>query len=98
LIRKSIKLALMHPEKKEYAAFLDDLCNIYQRAVRYRKDGRPRIGRATKARELEEAMKSNAGLPKAVRSSSRNSPNSKKPTPHPPNRPFAPAAKKNPTG
>jgi len=58
LIRKSIKLALMHPENKEYATFLDELCNIYQRAVRYRKDGRLRIGRATKARELEEAIRS----------------------------------------
>ena len=58
LIRKSIKLALMHPENKEYAAFLDELCNIYQRAVRCRKDGRLRTGRATKARELEEAIRS----------------------------------------
>jgi len=58
LIRKSIKLALMHPENKEYAAFLDELCNIYQRAVRCRKDGRLRTGRTTKARELEEAIRS----------------------------------------
>ena len=58
MIRKSIKLALMHPENKEYAAFLDELCNIYQRAVRCRKDGRLRTGRATKARELEEAIRS----------------------------------------
>ena len=57
LIRKSIKLALMHPENKEYATFLDELCDIYHRAVRYQKDGRLRGGRATKARELEEAVR-----------------------------------------
>jgi transposase len=57
LIRKSIKLALMHPENKEYATFLDELCDIYHRAVRYQKDGRLRAGRATKARELEEAVR-----------------------------------------
>ena len=57
LIRKAIKLALMHPDNKQYATFLDELCHIYQRAVRYRKDGRLRAGRATKARELEEAIR-----------------------------------------
>jgi hypothetical protein len=57
LIRKAIKLALMHPENKEYATFLDELCDIYHRAVRYQKDGRLRAGRATKARELEEAVR-----------------------------------------
>jgi transposase len=57
LIRKSIKLALMHPEDKEYATFLDELCEIYHRAVRYQKDGRLRAGRATKARELEESVR-----------------------------------------
>jgi len=58
LIRKAIKLALMHPENQQYAAFLDELCNIYQRAVRCRRDGRLRAGRVTKARELEEAIRS----------------------------------------
>ncbi len=57
LIRKSIKLALMHPDNKEYATFLDELCDIYHRAVRYQKDGRLRAGRATKARELEGAVR-----------------------------------------
>jgi len=57
LIRKAIKLALMHPENKEYASFLDELCNIYHKAVRCQKDGRLRIGRATKAHELEEAIR-----------------------------------------
>ncbi len=58
LIRKAIKLALMHPQNEEYAVFLDELCNIYQRAVRYRKDARLRAGRATKRRELEKAIRS----------------------------------------
>lgn len=58
LIRKAIKLALMHPNNKQYATFLDELCNIYHRAVRCRKDGRLRAGRATKSRELEEAIRS----------------------------------------
>ena len=57
LIRKAIKLALMYPENKEYATFLDELCEIYHQAVRYQKDGRLRVGRATKARELEEAVR-----------------------------------------
>ena len=57
LIRKAIKLALMHPENEEYAAFLDELCDTYQRAVRYSRDGRLRAGRATKARQLEEAIR-----------------------------------------
>ena len=58
LIRKAIKLALMHPDIKHYATFLDELCSIYQRAVRHRRDGRLHVGRATKARELEEAIRS----------------------------------------
>ena len=58
LIRKAIKLALMHPDNKQYATFLDDLCNVYHRAVRCQKDARLSVGRATKARELEEAIRS----------------------------------------
>jgi transposase len=58
LIRKAIKLALMHPDEKQYATFLDELCNVYHRAVRCRKDARLSAGRATKARELEEAIRS----------------------------------------
>ena len=57
LIRKTIKLALMHPDNKEYATFLDELCDTYQRAVRYSRDGRLRAGRAMKVRELEEAIR-----------------------------------------
>jgi len=58
LIRKAIKLALMHPDSKQYATFLDELCNIYYRAVRCQKDARLSVGRATKARELEDAIRS----------------------------------------
>jgi len=57
LIRKAIKLSLMHPENKEYASFLDELCNIYHQAVRCQNDGRLHVGRATKAHELEEAIR-----------------------------------------
>jgi transposase len=57
LIRKAIKLALMHPENKEYATFLDELCDIYHRAVRLQKDGRLHVGRTAKARELEDAIR-----------------------------------------
>lgn len=58
LIRKAIKLALRHPENREYATFLEELCKIYQQAVRYQKDGRLSVGRAYKARELQEAIRS----------------------------------------
>lgn len=57
LIRKAIKLALQNPDKKEYAEFLDDLCGIYQQAVRYQNDGRLTSGRESKAIELQEAIR-----------------------------------------
>ena len=58
LIRKAIKLALMHPDNKQYATFLDELCNIYHRAVRCSRDARLRAGRATKASKLEDEIRS----------------------------------------
>jgi len=58
LIRKAIKLALMHPENQQYAAFLDDLCEIYRRAVHCREDRRLSVGRESKAHELQEAIRS----------------------------------------
>jgi len=58
LIRKAIKLALQHPEEKQYATFLDELFSIYQEAVRYQKDGRLSIGRAQKALDLQEKIHS----------------------------------------
>ena len=53
LIRKAIKLALQHPDEKAYAAFLDDLCNLYQQAIRYQKDRRLSASRTQKVRVLQ---------------------------------------------
>ena len=58
LIRKAIKLALQHPDEKQYAVFLDDLCEIYRRAVHYREDRRLSVGRESKVHELQEKMRS----------------------------------------
>lgn len=58
LIRKAIKLALQHPDEKQYATFLDDLYRIYQEAVRSQKDGRLSTGRTQKSLELQEAIRS----------------------------------------
>ncbi len=58
LLRKAIKLALQHPDEKPYAIFLDDLFGIYQEAVRCQKDGRFSVGRAQKALDLQENIRS----------------------------------------
>ena len=58
LIRKAIKLALQHPDEKQYAVFLDDLCEIYRQAVCYREDRRLSVGRESKAHELQEEIRS----------------------------------------
>ncbi len=58
LIRKAIKLALQNPDDKQYATFLDELCDIYQEAVRCRNDRRLSVGRAAKVRELQEMIRS----------------------------------------
>lgn len=58
LLRKAIKLALQHPDEKQYATFLDELFSIYQEAVRYQKDGRLSIGRAQKGLDLQEKIRS----------------------------------------
>lgn len=58
LIRKAIKLALQHPDEKQYATFLDDLYGIYQDAVRHQKDGRLSTGRIPKVLDLQEAIRS----------------------------------------
>jgi len=58
LIRKAIKLALQHPDEKQYAVFLDDLCEIYRQAVHYRDDRRLSVGREFKAHELQEKIRS----------------------------------------
>jgi len=56
LIRKAIKLALQNPDDKHYAKFLEELCDIYQDAVRYRNDRRLSVGRAEKVNELQERI------------------------------------------
>jgi len=58
LIRKAIKLALQNPDDKHYAGFLDELCDIYQEAVRCRNDRRLSVGRVEKVRELQEMIRS----------------------------------------
>lgn len=58
LLRKAIKLALQHPDEKQYATFLDELFSIYQEAVHYQKDGRLSIGRAQKVLDLQEKIRS----------------------------------------
>jgi len=58
LIRKAIKLALQHSDEKQYAVFLDDLCEIYRQAVHYRKDRRLSVGRESKAQQLQENIRS----------------------------------------
>lgn len=58
LICKAIKLALQHPDEKQYARFLDELYAIYQQAVRYQKDRRLSVSRAQKAHELQEMIRS----------------------------------------
>lgn len=56
LIRKAIKLALQHPDEKQYARFLDELYAIYQQAVRYQKDRRLSDSRTQKSLELQERI------------------------------------------
>jgi transposase len=43
LIRKAIKLALMNPDEPEYAAFLDQLCSIYDDAKQLRENHRTNV-------------------------------------------------------
>jgi len=58
LIRKAIKLALQNPDDKQYAEFLDELCDIYQEGVRCRNDRRLSVGRSQKVLELQEMITS----------------------------------------
>lgn len=58
LIRKAIKLALQHPEQKAYAAFLDELCAIYQQGVVYQNDRRLSVAREAKVLELQARIRS----------------------------------------
>jgi hypothetical protein len=58
LIRKAIKLALQHPDQKAYAAFLDELCAIYQQGVVYQNDRRLSVSRGDKVLELQARIRS----------------------------------------
>lgn len=58
LICKAIKLALQNPDVPQYAEFLDELCDIYYEAVRYRKDNRLSVGRSKKVVELQDMIRS----------------------------------------
>jgi hypothetical protein len=58
LLCKAIKLALQHPDEKQYARFLDELCALYRQAVRYREDRRLSVGRREKGCELQEKIRS----------------------------------------
>jgi transposase len=57
LIRKAIKLALQYPDHREYAAFLDELCEIYREAIRHQNDGRLSVGRAEKVEQLLDRLR-----------------------------------------
>jgi transposase len=53
LLRKAIKLRLEHPDEAEYGVFLEQLCDLYQQAVRWQKDGRLSVGRPQKVAQLQ---------------------------------------------
>jgi hypothetical protein len=54
LLRKAIKLALLHPRRKKYRRFLDELLSIYRDGKRAAADGRLGAeGRKTRVAELE---------------------------------------------
>lgn len=54
LLRKAIKLALLHPRKKKYRRFLDELLDLYRDAKRAAQDGRlGDAGRQRRALDLE---------------------------------------------
>jgi transposase len=53
LLRKAIKLMLQHPDKRQYAQFLEALHDIYQQAVRFQHDRRLSRGRKDKVEQLQ---------------------------------------------
>jgi len=53
LLRKAIKLMLEHPEEQQYGEFLNELCDIYQQAVRFQKDQRLSVGRIERSQQLK---------------------------------------------
>ena len=56
LLRKAIKLTLQHPDQVEYQAFLEQLYQIYQQAIRFQKDRRLSVGRAAKVKQLQASI------------------------------------------
>jgi hypothetical protein len=57
LLRKAIKLALLHPRRKKYRRFLDELLSIYRDGKRAAADGRlGEQGRKTRAADLENRL------------------------------------------
>jgi transposase len=57
LLRKAIKLALLHPRKKKYRRFLDELLSIYRDGKRAAADGRlGEEGRKKRVAELEDRL------------------------------------------
>jgi transposase len=57
LLRKAIKLALLHPEQERYQRFLDQLLHLYGAAKRAAADGRlGEAGRRQRVAELEKRL------------------------------------------
>lgn len=57
LLRKAIKLALLHPRVKRYQRFLDRMLEIYRDGKRAAADGRlGEVGRQARVDQLEEAL------------------------------------------
>lgn len=55
-LRKTIELALKHPENEEYQRFMRELFDLYYEAVRVSKDKRLSASRPRKASELEAKL------------------------------------------
>lgn len=57
LLRKAIKLTLLHPENDEYRTFLDGLLKVYYQAKRFAADGRlGESGRAARVNDLDNLL------------------------------------------
>lgn len=57
LLRKAIKLTLLHPENDEYQTFLDGLLDVYYQAKRFAADGRlGETGRASRVNDLDNLL------------------------------------------
>jgi transposase len=56
LIRKAIKLALLHPDEQEYGDFLDQLCKIYDDAKELSRDQAANNPQAAEATEIDAIL------------------------------------------